>query len=289
MLELCLFLVILYLVVVLAVTLPYWYETGNSSCEDIPIARWSFRPVVKLWLAAAWAALLLGAAGIVDPIFRLIRGKNKDGGELPPVLLIHGLYHNRSGWMYFQRHLRRAGFNKIHALGYASRNAAVKSLTEKVDAAVNELERRHPGQKPLLVGHSLGGLLIRNWLAEEENQRRVLGAVTLGAPHRGSKMAALAFGKLGKSLLPTNPLFADLARTEAPASISCVSLVSEADIMVLPQENLVPVTKGWEMRLTPYATHAGLLTRGPVLRMAVWELHRIIAVTKGETPPASGM
>lgn len=279
MFDFCLFAAILYLVVVFAVTLPYWYETGNSPCADIPAAPWAPRPVVKLWLEAAWCALLLGVALVLDPIFRRIPNKDKNAatGDLPPVLLLHGLYHNPSGWMYFRKHLHAAGFCKIHAPGYSSWKTDITALTEKLEAAVRDLESRYPGQKPLLVGHSLGGVLIRNWLANGDNQRRVLGAVALGAPHRGSKMAAMAFGKLGKSLVPGNPFFANLARTEAPASIPCVSLVSEADTMVLPQENLVPVTKGWEMRLTPYATHAGLLVRGPVLRMALWELHRIIA------------
>ena len=279
MFVLCLFLIILYLVIVLGVILPYWYEAGNSSCADIPAVKWSFGPVVKLWLVAAWSALLLGVAGIADPILRLVRKKNEGGGngELPPVLLLHGLYHNPSGWMFFRRHLRKAGFRKIQAMGYSSRNMTIEALTEKVDATVRELESRYPGQKPILVGHSLGGLITRNWLADEENQRRIFCAVTLGAPHRGSKMAAMAFGKLGRSLLPTNPFFADLARREAPASIPCISLVAEADTMVLPQENLVPVTAGWEMRLTPYTTHTGMLTDGAVLRMVVWELHKIIA------------
>ncbi len=103
-------------------------------------------------------------------------------------------------------------------------------------------------------------------------------------------MASLAFGSLGGSLLPANPFFGELARREAPATVPCISLVSEADTMVLPQQCLVPVTKGWDMRLTPYATHAGLLVKGPVLRMVVWELHRILnmAVEIGKEAPSTG-
>lgn len=278
MISFVLFLLIVYLVAVLGVTLPYWYEAGNSQAGDIPTPSWSFRPCVKLWLGAAWSALLLGIAFPLDPIARRIRPPQKDGGDenLPPVLLVHGLYHSPSGWMYLRRHLLKAGFRDIRTVKYSSWKTDIETLTTILDAAVGDMETRCPGRKPILVGHSLGGLLLRNWLASEDNQKRALGAVTLGAPHRGSKMAALAFGALGKSLHPSNPFFKDLAHREAAATIPCVSLVSEGDTMVLPPQNLVPVTRGWDMRLAPYATHAGIMLKGPVMRMVIWELHRII-------------
>lgn len=276
MLEFCFFLLVVYLGIVLAVCLPYWYELGNSPCEDIPTPPISPKRVLKMWFEKAWAALLLGAAHILDPIARHLEKplQNADA-SLPPLLLIHGLYHNPTGWIYLRQELRKAGFGTILTFSYSSWRTDIETITRKLDAAVADMENRYPGQKPVLVGHSLGGLLIRNWLGDTANQKRVLGALTLGTPHRGSKMAALAFGALGQSLLPANAFFADLAKREAPAAIPCVSLVSEADAMVLPQQNLVPVTPGWTMRIAPYATHIGLITKGAVLRMAVWELHRM--------------
>lgn len=275
------FLAILYLVLVLAVTLPYWYERGNTFCEDIPSPPYTPRAVVKLCMASAASALLLGLAFPLDPIMRHIEGhdEQEDKENLPPVLLVHGLYHHPSGWLFLRRQLRKAGFRKIYTMAYSSWKTDIAAVTAKLESSVWNLERRHPGKKMLLVGHSLGGLIIRNWLANADNQKRAVGAVTLGAPHRGSKLAALACGALGRSLLPTNPFFADLARNENPATIPCVSLVSEADTMVLPQQNLIPVTGGWAMRLAPYATHVGMMAKGAVLRMAVWELHRMIAET----------
>lgn len=289
MTVLLIFAAVLFFGTVLAITLPYWYELGNSPCEDIPASPYGFKSVIKLWVQASWAALLLGLALGLDPLMRYCEKKDQDAGneELPPLLLVHGLYHNATGWLYLRRRLRKAGFRKICTMSYSSWRTDMEIITRLLDCEVKNLEHQYPGQKPILVGHSLGGLLIRNWLAKEENQGRVLGALTLGAPHKGSKMAAVAFGALGKSLLPSNPFFENLARTESPASIPCVSLVSEADTMVLPIGNLVPVTRGWVMRVTPYATHAGILTRGAVMRMAAWELHRMARETATATQPVS--
>ncbi len=178
MLIFCFFLAVLYLVAVLAVTLPYWYEVGNNPSEDIPSSPWAPRPVIKLWLEAAWNALLLGVAFPADPILRRIRNKRavEDADNLPPVLLVHGLYHNPSGWMFLRGHLHKAGFRKVHTLKYSTWKTDISAITGKLDAAITELESRYPGEKPLLVGHSLGGLLIRNWLAAKKNQTRARGA-----------------------------------------------------------------------------------------------------------------
>ena len=275
MFEFCLLLFI-YMGIVLAVCLPYLYELGNTACEDIPTPPMGVKRLIKLWFEAAWFAFLLGLAFILDPIARrLEKPLQSPDNTLPPLLLVHGLYHNPTGWFYLRRHLRKTGFGAIHTVKYTSWRTNIHAATNTLDAAITALEKQYPGRKPVLVGHSLGGLLIRNWLATEANQARALGALTFGAPHRGSKIAALAFGALGKSLLPANAFFADLAKQESPASIPCVSLVSEADTMVLPQQNLVPVTPGWAMRVTPYATHTGIIIKNAVLRMAIWELYRM--------------
>ncbi|MDR3073474.1 MAG: alpha/beta fold hydrolase [Deltaproteobacteria bacterium] len=289
MVAFLIFLGVLYLAGALAVTLPYWYERENADCADIPSPRYSPRAVVRLWLEAAWAFLLLLVAFPLDPIARRL-GKtapDKDEDGLPPVLLVHGLYHHPSGWLYLRRALRKAGFRNIRTVAYSSWNTSIEKVTAVFDKAVEGIEREYAGQKPLLVGHSLGGLIIRNWLAEAGNGRRALGALTLATPHQGSKMAGVAFGALGRSLTPANPFFAELARREGPAPVPCVALVSEADTMVLPQKNLVPVTSGWTMRLAPYATHAGMLTKGAVLRMAAWELHRMITDAARPVPAPS--
>lgn len=282
MLAFLFFLAVIYLLVVLAVTLPYWYERGNSPCRDIPAAAYGFRSVCKLWRESALSALKIGIAYPLDPILRHIEkaDDHEDRADHPPVLLVHGLYHHPCGWVYMKKALRKTGFHKIHTVGYSSWNTSLKGVTECLENAVAELEKRYPGRKPILVGHSLGGLIIRNWLASGENFKRAFGALTLGAPHRGSKMAALAFGSLGRSLCPENAFFANLAEKEGEAAIPCVSLVSEADTMVLPLENLIPVTRGWAMRITPYATHLGLLTKASVHRMVAWELHRMTTEAK---------
>ncbi len=287
MLTVMFFVFVLYAMAIFISILPFWYETPNSPCRDIPAAPPGVLPVTRMWWAAMWAALLVILAHPLDLILRrFMAGKNQDGpAEYPPLLLVHGLYHNATGWFFFRRRLQKAGFSRIHRYTYDSWNTTITQVTNRMEETVADMEARYPGEKPILVGHSLGGVIIRNWLADRGNPERVRGALTLGAPHKGSKMAAFALRELGRTLLPSNPFFADLARRESPASIPCLSLASEADGMVLPQENLLPVTPGWNFRLTPYCTHVGLLTSPAVARMVAWELHRMAEADAARSAP----
>ena len=262
----------------LFMTLPYWYETTNTPSYDVPRLPYTLRNVIRLWLESILAGVCLIVANIAHPVLKRIctADETQNASANPPLILIHGLYHNASAWVYLRPHLRKAGFSRIHTFTYSSRHATIPGIVSQLDKLVTNLEARYGNEKPLLIGHSLGGLIIRAFMAEENNAGRIAGAISLGAPHRGSKAATLAIGNLGRTLVPSNPLFQELTRKENPVTVPCLALVSEGDNMILPQDNLVPATPGWSMRLTPFTTHTGLLARPSVLRMIAWELFNMV-------------
>ena len=287
--------VIFYLCGALLMTLPYWYETANTPCDDVPRLPYTLRNVLRLWLESARAGIFLVIAIIAAPVMSRIspgKSENATSEALPPVILIHGLYHNASAWTFLRPHLHKAGFTRLHPVAYSSRKASINSIVASLEQAIRDIEATYPGEKPLAIGHSLGGLILRIWMAEGNNRARLSGVISLGTPHRGSKAAALALGELGRTLVPSNPLFAELVHMEKQVEIPCLALISEGDNMVLPQANLVPATPGWNMRLTPFTTHTGLLSKPQVLRLVAWELFcmadtpRTTATEQPATPEA---
>lgn len=188
---------------------------------------------------------------------------------LPPVLLLHGLYHNVTAWILYRHWLRSAGFTRVYCHGYSSWRTSFGLLVDGLDAAVRDLLAAFPGEKPLLMGHSLGGLLIRGWLADAAHQPLVAGAVTLGTPHQGSCLARLGVGRLARSLVFRGALIRTLEATEAPAEVPCAALYSPLDNMVLPQEGLYVTTPGWTVRASPAVSHIGMLRDRDTARMAV--------------------
>ncbi|MFA7558596.1 MAG: alpha/beta fold hydrolase [Hydrogenophaga sp.] len=122
-------------------------------------------------------------------------------GEPSAVVLVHGLWMTGTLDMaYLRRQLRRCGF-KVYVYRYRT---VRRSLAENA-SRLNGFLARLPEPTVHLVGHSMGGRVIRKLFLDFPDQRpgRV---VTLGAPHCASRAAA-AFGRrapgrwlLGKGL-----------------------------------------------------------------------------------------
>jgi len=99
------------------------------------------------------------------------------------VVLLHGLWF--SGYILFvlARRLRRQGFT-VHAFSYPSVRADLGANAERLARFLGTLD----ADIVHLVGHSLGGILIRA-LFHRHPQQIPGRIVTLGAPHGGSRVA----------------------------------------------------------------------------------------------------
>ena len=98
------------------------------------------------------------------------------------VILIHGLH--QTAWIMrpLAKRLQTAGFD-THQYGYRSMRDGIKTNSQRLNAW---LESNHNPAKPIdLIGHSLGGLIIRDFIAHYP-QWKIGRCVTLGTPHNGS-------------------------------------------------------------------------------------------------------
>lgn len=103
----------------------------------------------------------------------------------PLTILIHGLYMSPKHLRALDNKVRAAGF-RTHLFGYVSWRQSVAQAAQSLHHWL--LAHHHPHEPINLVGHSLGGLVIRQFLAQFP-QWRVHRVVTLGTPHRGSACA----------------------------------------------------------------------------------------------------
>lgn len=99
------------------------------------------------------------------------------------VFLLHGLYMNSFIMTRFARHLKKECY-LVSIIDYNSVNIDIYSLFDKIN---NEIEKHQPS-KVHFIGHSLGGLMIREYLSK--NDLNLPGrVVTLGTPHQTASIA----------------------------------------------------------------------------------------------------
>lgn len=177
----------------------------------------------------------------------------------PAIIFVHGLYHSAAAWILFRRWFIRAGRTNIHAWSYNSLTRDVPSLARHLTGLIRDVAAANPGHPLVLIGHSMGGLIIRLALADPATPP-VAGVITMGTPHRGSKLAAFGLGRTARSLLCGSELIRELNRTAVTRGIPFLSLASPTDNMVMPPMCLcAPRGAAWQEEVTAPVTHVAML------------------------------
>lgn len=180
------------------------------------------------------------------------------------VLLLHALAHVRYSMNPLARHLRKLGFH-TYQFSYPSTREPIEQHAQRLRKVIAELPAE---AAPLhLVGHSLGGIVIRAALDGWHDER--LGrCVFLGVPHQGAekadqfahwKLFQWFFGPSGDQLrLPPHGIvnrlpptldleFASIAGgTGKPGGFSMVTKLSgDNDFTVTVQSTKLPGAADW--------------------------------------------
>jgi len=201
----------------------------------------------------------------------------------PPVLLVHGLYHNPSAWYLYKWWFRRCGYEKVFCLSYNTLKYDFWQLAEQLKGAVLEASGLCGAKPIILIGHSLGGLLARAVIADPQTAGLVRATVILGAPNHGSKLAALAAGRLGRSIHHNGPLVQSVNSLASPRTMPKLNLFSPLDNMVLPTSSLEVPEDGWIQAETAPISHVSMLYHLPTVRLVMEFLDKFVPGCEKET------
>lgn len=115
----------------------------------------------------------------------------------PKVFLIHGIFMHAYIMQYMERQLKKCGY-EVYSFSYRS----VRRNLQENAALLIEFSKSNSqaGDVCHFVGHSLGGLLIRQAyvLSPESFTGRI---VTLGTPHNGSEVARRVVNHLHEMII----------------------------------------------------------------------------------------
>jgi triacylglycerol lipase len=149
------------------------------------------------------------------------------------VLMVHGFVCNRGLWSPWLLRLRALGVPAV-AVSLEPVFGSIDHCIAAVEAGVRRLEQA-TGMAPVIVAHSMGGLVLRRWWAELGNESRVHHAVTIGTPHQGTALARLAFSANGRQMRVGSAWLQALAAREPPGrSARFTCFYGHCDNIVFP-------------------------------------------------------
>lgn len=223
----------------LSVLLSYtvaWYERANAQ-PDLIERRFTTRGCgIAIWLLIQETACLLLTV-VMRPLgWAATRVPEAGQSDRPPVILLHGLFQNRGCLFWLQFRLRSAGYLQTMSISTPPWRD-IETLTEILAKKVDELRIRLKVDKVVLVGHSMGGMIARNYIQNRGGAANVYGVVTLGSPHHGSKLAPFAISPIGKTLLPGCEFLVKFNSMPWPEQARAISIYTRYDNIVLPAES----------------------------------------------------
>jgi triacylglycerol esterase/lipase EstA (alpha/beta hydrolase family) len=157
-----------------------------------------------------------------------------------PLLLLHGFGHNSSGWFLLKHRLSLAGFTSVHTWNYDPFRHDVPELADMLRDRV-ELVRGVSGAPRInVVGHSLGGVLLRWYVQELGGDATVANAITVASPHRGTRLASFVPGRTGRiasELAPGSWLMRRLEHGARRSPVRWTAFYSNLDLFVQPNSS----------------------------------------------------
>ena len=156
-----------------------------------------------------------------------------------PVILVHGLACNRGYWSWFRRQLELRGYGTF-TLDCTPWYARIDSFVPQLSHAIDEVLAATSSQQVIVIGHSMGGLVTRAYLARIGCEK-VAHVITLGTPHQGTWMARFGYAPNIHEMATASAWLASLRAREQQrgpnpyAKFTC--LFSYHDNLVTPQRN----------------------------------------------------
>jgi pimeloyl-ACP methyl ester carboxylesterase len=151
-----------------------------------------------------------------------------------PVVLVHGYAGTEHMWHPLRAALGTAGFDHVIALRYNPFRTDIGAIS---DWLVDQADRTMSacGTRGVhLVGHSMGGLVVRAAAQSRVLRGRVRSAVTVATPHHGTPFARFMPGPCARQMRPGSVFLQELAAGSPPGSTRWIDIEAAADRVVSP-------------------------------------------------------
>ena len=162
------------------------------------------------------------------------------------VLLVHGLGVNGASLMGMQAYLQAQGVPEVHTVDLpgAGITSTIEECAATVEAFVRDLGQRGI-RRVDLVGHSMGGLVIREYLRSRRDRSvEVPTLITVATPNHGNGTVASMLEMIGQKsgiseMAANSDFLARLNASALPAGTRGYGLRTPEDDVVHPSESCI--------------------------------------------------
>ena len=165
------------------------------------------------------------------PFERLLMAPDRLTPSPLPLLLVHGYGCSRGIWRVQRTRLEAAG----HVVATVTLTPPFGHLDDMVPLLakrIDEVLAATGAAQLVLIGHSMGGLVCRDYLALAGGGK-VAQLITLATPHHGSQLATIALGDNAREMEPGSGWLQRFAAV--PLCVPGISVRTSHDNFVLPQ------------------------------------------------------
>lgn len=194
-----------------------------------------------------------------DADVRKIRYEDVDV-EVYPALFISGYASPLFYSHIFRNRLERANIETFAIKTPWLSTGDIRHSALVLSDQVEKHKERLRIKKLNLIGHSLGGIIIRYYLQKLSGWKSVKRAVYLATPHHGVYLAyAGYFTKAGRQLIPGSDLLRCMEYEETECKKpKCLSIYSQLDYMTIPHSSCF-LECAFNKKVFLPAGHLGLL------------------------------
>lgn len=186
---------------------------------------------------------VIGAAGAVV-LDRITDDGPADQTQLGPVLVVPGYGGQVSSVEPIVAALRDSGRDVMVVEPTGDGTGDLTELAQEIDGAALTAIEGTGAESVDVVGYSAGGVAARLWVASEGGANVARRVLSVGSPHHGTDVAALALEVAGdcpvacEQLAPDSDLLRVLnAGDETPDGPEWITVASTADAVVTPTDS----------------------------------------------------
>lgn len=204
------------------------------------------REVGALFIAAGetiafWVGKAISYIGNKLGLTQKAQAQKAQDASLPIILFVHGYLHNESGWRSFKKALAKEGkpLGEVHVITKAKTFTSIDLYSEQIHKKIEEIQAQSSARrKVILIGHSMGGLAITNYVNKHARPGEVAGVITLGSPLHGTNLAKkIGVGTCAREMEPNSKFLKELLESADKHSSTKFYHMSFSHDELVPTQN----------------------------------------------------